>query len=99
MPFQLMKKAMMIGIGIAMKTQSEIEEMTKDFVDKTKMSEDEGKKFIDDMVKKYEEAKKDMEKKIRDGVAEYMTKADIASKKELEELKKEVEELKKACGK
>ncbi len=99
MPFEFMKKAMMIGIGIAMKTQSEIEEMTKDFVDKTKMSEDEGKKFIDDMVKKYEEAKKDMEKKIRDGVAEYMTKADIASKKELEELKKEVEELKKACGK
>jgi len=99
MPFEFMKKAMMIGIGIAMKTQSEIEEMTKDFVEKTKMSEDEGKKFIDDMVKKYDEAKKDMEKKIRDGVAEYMTKADIASKKELEELKKEVEELKKACGK
>lgn len=99
MPFEFMKKAMMIGIGIAMKTQSEIEEMTKDFIDKTKMSEDEGKKFIDDMVKKYEEAKKDMEKKIRDGVAEYMTKADIASKKEFEALKKEVEELKKACGK
>lgn len=99
MPFEFMKKAMMIGIGIAMKTQSEIEEMTKDFVDKTKMSEDEGKKFIDDMVKRYDEAKKDMEKKIRDGVAEYMTKADIASKKELEALKKEVEELKKACGK
>jgi polyhydroxyalkanoate synthesis regulator phasin len=51
------------------------------------------------MVKRYDEAKKDMEKKIRDGVAEYMTKADIASKKELEALKKEVEELKKACGK
>jgi len=99
MPFEFMKKAMMIGIGIAMKTQSEIEEMTKEFVDKTKMSEDEGKKFIDDMVKRYDEAKKDMEKKIRDGVAEYMTKADIASKKELEALKKEVEELKKACGK
>lgn len=99
MPFEFMKKAMMIGIGIAMKTQSEIEEMTKDFVDKTKMSEDEGKKFIDDMVKKYDEAKKDMEKKIRDGVAEYMNKADIASKKELDALKQEVEELKKACGK
>jgi polyhydroxyalkanoate synthesis regulator phasin len=98
MPFEFMKKAMMIGVGLAMKTQAEIEELTKEFVDKTKMSEEEGRKFFDDMVKKYEDARKDMEKKIRDGIAEYMDKADIASKKELDALKTELEELKKACG-
>ncbi len=99
MPFEFMKKAMMIGVGLAMKTQAEIEELTKEFVDKTKMSEEEGRKFFDDMVKKYEDARKDMEKKIRDGIAEYMDKADIASKKELDALKKEIEELKQSCGK
>ena len=43
--------------------------------------------------------KKDVEKKIRDAIAEYMDKADIASKKELDALKKELEELKASSGK
>lgn len=99
MPFEFMKKAMLTGLGMALKTQAEIEEMTRELINKSKMSEDEGKKFIDDMMKKYDNARKDMEKQIKDGIADYMTKADIASKKELDALKKEVEELKKACGK
>lgn len=99
MPMEFMKKAMMTGLGVMLKTQAEFEEMTKEFINKTKMSEDEGKKFIDDMMKKYEEARDDMTKQIKKGIAEYMTKADIASKKELDALKKEVEELKKALGK
>jgi polyhydroxyalkanoate synthesis regulator phasin len=99
MPFDFMKKAMMVGIGIAMKTQSEIEEITKEFVNKTKMTEEEGQKFVDDMSKKYDEARQDMEKKIREWISDSMAQADIASKKELDALKKEVEELKKACGK
>jgi polyhydroxyalkanoate synthesis regulator phasin len=94
-----MKKVMLTGIGLAMKTQSEIEEMTKEFIEKSKMNEAEGRKFIDDMMKKYDEARNDMEKKIRDAVADYMAHADIASKKELDALKAEVEDLKKSCGK
>ncbi|GAB6097329.1 hypothetical protein JCM14469_35830 [Desulfatiferula olefinivorans] len=96
MPLEFMKKAMMTGLGMALKTQSEIEEFTREMINKSKMSEDEGRKFIDDMMKRYEDARKDMEKQIRDGIADYMSKADIASKKELDALKKEVEKLKKA---
>ena len=99
MPFEFMKKTMMTGLGMALKTQSEIEEMTKEFINKNKLNEEEGKKFIDDMMKRYEKARDDMENQIRNSVAEYMAKADIASKKELDALRKEVEELKKACGK
>lgn len=91
-----MKKAMMTGLGMALKTQSEIEEMTREMIKKSKMSEEEGRKFIDEMMKKYEDARKDMEKQIKDGVADYMAKADVASKKDLDALKKEVEKLKKA---
>jgi polyhydroxyalkanoate synthesis regulator phasin len=95
MPFELMKKVMLTGIGLALKTQSEMEAMTKDFIKKTKMGEAEGKKFVDDVMKKYDKAKKDMEKKIKDGIADYMASADIASKKELNALKKEISNLKK----
>jgi polyhydroxyalkanoate synthesis regulator phasin len=96
MPFELMKKVMMTGIGLALKTQSEMEALTKDMIKKTKMGEAEGKKFVDDVMKKYEKAKKDMEQKIRKGIADYMSEADIASKKELNALKQEIKNLKKA---
>ncbi|MFA5321842.1 MAG: hypothetical protein WC373_04150 [Smithella sp.] len=96
MPFEMMKKIMMTGIGLALKTRSEMETMAKDIIKKSKMGETEGKKFVDDVMKKYEKAKKDMDQKIRKGITDYMASADIASKKELNALKKEVSNLKKA---
>jgi polyhydroxyalkanoate synthesis regulator phasin len=96
MPFELMKKVMMTGLGLALKSQSEMEALTKDLIKKSKMGEAEGKKFVDDVMKKYDKAKKDMENTIRKGIADYMSSADIASKKEVESLKQEIKKLKKA---
>jgi polyhydroxyalkanoate synthesis regulator phasin len=96
MPFELMKKVMMTGIGLALQTPSEIQSISKEIVKRSKMSEAEGKKFVADLTKKYDKAKKDMEKKIRTGISEYMAGADIASKKELDALKNEIKNLKKA---
>jgi len=96
MPFELMKKVMTTGIGLALKTQSEVESLAKEMIKKSKMSEAEGKKFVTDITKKYERAKKDMETKIQKGISDYMSSADLASKKELNALKKEVANLKKA---
>lgn len=87
---------MLTGIGLALKTQSEVEAMAKDMIKKSKMGEAEGKKFIAEISKKYDKAKKDMETKIQKGVSDYMASADLASKKELTALKKEVANLKKA---
>lgn len=94
MPFDFIKKTMMTGIGMALKTQAEFEEMTKAFIEKSRMSEDEGRKFIEEMMDKYQEAKGDMEKKIEDSVRKVLQNADIASNKELNALKEEVEKLK-----
>ncbi len=99
MPFELMKKVMVTGIGLALKTQAEIESIAKDIIKKSKMSEAEGEKFINDVLKKYDKARVDMEKKIQKGVSDYMSKADIASKKELAALKKEIAGMKKAAKK
>ena len=52
--------------------------------------------FIDDITKKYNRAKNDVENKIRKSIAEYMNSADVAIKKELNSIKKEINNLKKA---
>ncbi len=99
MPFEFIKKTMLTGIGVALKTQAEFEEMTKTFIDKTRMTEEEGKKFVDEMMDKYQEAKVNMDSQIEKSVKQVLQSADIASSKELNALKEEVEKLKEALKK
>ena len=54
--FDLMKKGMLAGIGLALKTWDEVEDMVQEMQKKGEMSEVEGRKFFEDVQKKYEEA-------------------------------------------
>jgi polyhydroxyalkanoate synthesis regulator phasin len=93
------KKTMLTGIGIAMKTKDELEEWVKEIVKKGEMSEKEGKSFLDDLKEKSEKAQKDFEEKIESKFKELLKKADIATRDEINDLKNEIEELKKTISK
>jgi polyhydroxyalkanoate synthesis regulator phasin len=94
----LIKKTMMAGIGLALKTRDEVEDLAKDLVKKGTMSEQEGKNFLDDLLKRYDEAKDKLEDKVEKTVKEFLKKADIVTSDELKALKKEIRELKKAIS-
>ena len=92
------KKTMLTGIGIAMKTKDELEEWVKEIVKKGEMSEKEGKNFLDDLKEKSEKAQKDFEEKIESKFKDLLKKADIATRIEVNDLKNEIEELKKTLN-
>jgi polyhydroxyalkanoate synthesis regulator phasin len=89
----VVKKTMMTGIGLALKTKDEVEDWARDLVTRGEISENEGEKFVDELLKRYDEAREDLEKKIEKVTKEIMKKARVASMDELESLKKEIEEL------
>jgi polyhydroxyalkanoate synthesis regulator phasin len=93
------KKTMLTGIGIAMKTKEELEEWVKEIVKKGEMSENEGKSFLEDIKRKSKEAQKDFEEKIESKFKDLLKKADIATRDEINDLKNEIEELKKTVSK
>jgi len=93
------KKTMLTGIGIAMKTKDELEEWVKEIVKKGEMSEKEGKSFLDDLKEKSEKAQKDFEEKIESKFKDLLKKADIATRDDVNDLKNEIEELKKTVSK
>ena len=82
------KKTMLTGIGIAMKTKDELEEWVKEIVKKGEMSENEGKSFLEDIKKKSKEAQKDLEEKIESKFKDLLKKADIATRNEVSDLEK-----------
>jgi len=94
----LIKKTMMAGIGLALKTRDEVEDLVKDLVKKSSMNEQEGKKFLDELLSRYDEAKVKMEERVEKMVKDFLKKADVVTGDELKALKKEIRELKKAIS-
>jgi polyhydroxyalkanoate synthesis regulator phasin len=90
----MMKKALMAGIGLALKTKDEVEEIAKELIQKGKMSEKDGKKFLDDLMARYENAKSNMDAWVENAVQNLMRKGKLVTRDEINELKKEIRNLK-----
>lgn len=91
----LIKKAMLTGIGVASLTKEKIEEVANEFVEKGKMPEQEGKKFVQEMMQKSEESKEDLKKQLDQMLESALGKMQLVRVTDLEELKKEIVTLQK----
>ena len=91
----LIKKTLMTGVGLALKTWDEVEDLAKELIDKGKMSEKEGSKFIKDLQKRYEDTQQKLETRVEQAVGKFLKKANVVTGDELKALKKEVRDLKK----
>jgi len=94
----IIKKSMLTGIGLALIAKDEVEDLAKELVNKGKMSENEGTKFLEDLQRRYDETQKKLEEKVQRAVKDFMKKADVVTGDELKGLKKEIRDLKKAIS-
>lgn len=95
---EIIKKNILAGIGFALKTKDEVEEWARDLVRKEQMSEEEGRKFVDELLKRYDENRGKLEERVEKSVKEFLKKADIVTGDQLKELKKEIREIKAALN-
>ena len=91
----LIKKTFLTGVGLALKTWDEVEELAKELVEKGKMTEKDGGKFLKDLQSRYEETQKKLETRVEKTVKDFLKKADVVTGDELKAVKKEIRELKK----
>jgi polyhydroxyalkanoate synthesis regulator phasin len=104
--FDFAKKTMLTGIGLALLAKDEMEEIAKDIVEKGKekgkLTEEEAKKFWDDLHERYDDVQKKLEDKVEQNVKEILDKMKIVTEEKLEgklkAIKKDVNELKKAVS-
>jgi polyhydroxyalkanoate synthesis regulator phasin len=94
-PINLIKKTMLTGIGLALKTWDEVEDLAKELEKRGKMTETEGRKFLDELQARYEEAQGKLEQRVEESVKRLLKKADIVTSEELKGIKREIRELKK----
>ncbi|MEN8142977.1 MAG: polyhydroxyalkanoate synthesis regulator [Thermodesulfobacteriota bacterium] len=92
---ELIKKIMFTSVGLASLTKDKIEELGKELIEKGKLSEKEGKEFLDELLKKSEGAQKEMEARTDKLVKESLKKLNLASRDDLVKLEKQLKKLAK----
>ncbi|MFW6254161.1 MAG: phasin family protein [Chitinivibrionales bacterium] len=89
----MMKKSLLIGIGMAAVTKERAEEMLKNMLKDTDISASEGKKLIDEILKKTEETRASLEKLINERVQSTLNRLDVPTRKEMRALEERVIQL------
>ncbi|MDM8539521.1 hypothetical protein QUF90_00395 [Desulfococcaceae bacterium HSG9] len=94
----LFKKTMVGGVGLALMAKDEAENMAQDWVSQSKMTEEEGKKFVEEILTKYGETQDKLEERVGKSVKEFLKKVDVVTGEEFNKMKKEIRDIKKSLG-
>ena len=95
---ETLKNILYTGIGIAFLTKDKIEELKADLVEKGRISQEEGRQFVDDLLRRSEKARDQLDLWINKRVEERIAQFDLATRDELADLRRQVEELQVALN-
>lgn len=90
---EMLKNVLYAGIGAAFLTKEKIEEIQAELIEKGKMSQEEGRQFVDDLLRKSEKAKDQLDLWLNKRVEERVQQLNLATKDELADLQRKIEEL------
>ena len=91
--FDLIKKTMLAGVGLAVMTRDKAEAMAKEIAETAQLSADKGKAFVSEVVGQSEKVRQELEQTVQRVVDETLTRANVAKCDELEQLRSRVAEL------
>lgn len=90
---ELLKKILYTGVGFFSLTTSKIKELVNELVTDQKITEDEGKKLVDDFMSKTKDQRKDFEEQLKTVSSKFKKDFDETSEDTINTLKKRIEEL------
>lgn len=97
--FDLLKKTILTGIGIASMTKDKIEKLGKKISEESKLTAEEGKKFVNDLLKQSEKARENLEAQVQKFVKNALEKLDIPTREDLNRLEKRIKKLENLIAK
>jgi len=93
--FEYLKKGLLTGVGLALRSKDEIEELAKEFAEKSKMNQDEAKEFLMECQQRYEEAKAGFDDRIESVMEKILLKLDLPSRSDITAINDRIDELTK----
>jgi len=94
----LIKKTILTGLGLASLTKEKAERLVKDLIKEGEVSENEGSKFVKELLERAEDNKKAIEKQAEKTARGVLKKLNVPSRKDIVELNSKIEKLDKKLG-
>ena len=82
----ILKKSVYAAMGLAVMTKDKVEKAAKKISKDAEMSEEEGRKFVDELVSKSEEARKNIDRYISKQVSAALKKLNVPTHEDFESL-------------
>jgi len=90
---ELIKKTLLTGVGLAVMTTDKVREMGEDLVSQAKLSENEGREFVDNLMKQSETARAEFETRVGAAVKKAVESMNLVHKDELAKLHARIDAL------
>ncbi len=90
---ELLKNMIYTGVGAAFLTRDKLDEIRKELVERGNLTKEEGKEFVEDLVKKSDKTRDQLEIWLNRQVEERIKGLNLATADELNELHRKVEKL------
>ncbi|WDP92703.1 MAG: phasin family protein [Desulfobacter sp.] len=90
---ETIKKSLLTGVGMALRSKKEIETLAKEFAEQSEMNQQEAKEFLDDCRKRYDDAKSDLDTKIEKTIESILKRLDLPSRSDIDALNKRMDDL------
>ncbi|MEW6535398.1 MAG: phasin family protein [Candidatus Auribacterota bacterium] len=91
---ELIRKMVNLAFGAWSVTREKVEQTADDLIKRGEISSEEAKKFVDEMLSKIEESKKEIDIKIENIVEKTLQKMHVPSRSEVEQLQTQLTEVK-----
>lgn len=89
----LIKKVLYTGVGLVATTTERLQKVVDELIEKGKLSREEGKKVVDDVVKNSEEATEEYEGRFRKVLDSALSRISLPKNKDYEKLEKRIKAL------
>jgi len=93
--FDTIKKVAFTGMGVAALTREKVEELSKELIVKGKLTEQEGEKFVQEMLVKAEESKAAVKEQTEKIVMSAMDKVPLVKADDVQQLRDEIAALRR----
>lgn len=87
------KKSLLTGVGLALRSKKEIETLAKEFAEQSEMDQEEAKKFLEECRKRYDDAKSEFDEKLEITIELILKRLDLPSRSDIEALNKRMDDL------
>ncbi len=91
--FEYVKKSLLTGVGMALRSKSEIKELAEELAKSTQMSQAEAKDFLEECQHRYEDARVKLDRRMEETVEKILKRLDLPTRADIRDLNTRIDDL------